>query len=65
VSALEARVADLEDTVAALSSIVGTMTEMLHRLNGIASHYVDTVAALAPPGPAPCADPDPDDDGRC
>lgn len=43
---LELRLLELEDTVHALTGIVGTMTDMLHRLNGITSHYVGTVTAL-------------------
>jgi len=76
---LELRVLELEDTVAAMARIIGTMTDMLGGLNKIASHYADTVAALMPMpvpqairptgqgrcgGTCACAAADPDDDGH-
>ncbi len=47
---LELRVLELEDTVSLLATIMGTMTEMLGRLNEITGHYADTVLG-ALPGP--------------
>ena len=55
---LELRVLELEDTVAALTRVVGTMTELLGGLNRIAAHYADTVRTLLPlPGTLPDAEP--------
>lgn len=45
---LELRVLELEDTVTAMTRVIGTMADMLSGLNGIAAHYADTVAALLP-----------------
>ena len=42
---LELRVLELEDTVRAMASILGTMSEMLGHLNQIAGHYADTVVS--------------------
>lgn len=38
---LELRVLELEDTVAMMATILGTMSEMLGALNGIVTHYAD------------------------
>lgn len=45
---MELRIMELEDSVAALSRIIGTMTEMLGGLNRIAAHYADTVTGMLP-----------------
>lgn len=73
---LELRVLELEDTVEAMARVIGTMTEMLANLNGIAAHYSETVSLLmeqpttralrpTPGGARACAVDDPDGDGRC
>jgi hypothetical protein len=43
---LEIRVLELEDTVAAMASIIGTMTEMLGKVNQIAGHCADTILGV-------------------
>jgi hypothetical protein len=45
-AALELRILELEDTVAALARITGTIVEMTGKLNEIADHYVTTLAGL-------------------
>jgi uncharacterized coiled-coil protein SlyX len=44
---LELRVLELEDTVAALTGVVQTMSEMLGALNQIVEHYADNFTNLA------------------
>lgn len=43
---LEIRVLELEDTVAAMAIILSTMTEMLGKVNQIASHCADTILGV-------------------
>lgn len=45
---LELRVLELEDSVALMSRVIGTITEMLGGLNRIAAHYADTVQSMLP-----------------
>ena len=45
---MELRIMELEDSVAAMTKIIGTMTDMLAGLNRIAAHYADTVQAMLP-----------------
>lgn len=56
---MELRVLELEDSVAAISRILATMTGMLGDLNRIATHYADTVSSLMPALPARSALPPP------
>jgi hypothetical protein len=43
---LEIRVLELEDTVAMMASIIGTMTEMLGKISQITDHCAETILGV-------------------
>jgi hypothetical protein len=43
---LEIRVLEIEDTLKSISSILGTMTDLIGMINQVANHCADTVLGL-------------------